>query len=183
MTLDNYTATVKAVEYLASLGHRRIGYIDRKKSQSHSSDQRRGYCDALERLGIESQCIVTAQGYDYEAGYQAALAILQRDPEITACLAYYDVMAVGAIRGFAESGKRVPQDISVIGYDCMPLARYTCPTITSVEFPVEAVAKEVCEIVIQRIQENDIHNTDFSSVKTIIIEPKLVLGESTQSIF
>mgnify|MGYP002552488778 CR=1 FL=1 len=42
---------------------------------------------ALERLGIESQCIVTAQGYDYEAGYQAALAILQRDPEITACLA------------------------------------------------------------------------------------------------
>lgn len=182
VVLDNYTATMDAVNYLVSIGHRKIGYIDRKKSQSHSNEQRRGYCDALEQLGITDTYIVTAPDYDYAGGYQAALAMLKKQPDITACLAYYDVTALGAIRGFAEAGKQVPQDISVIGYDCMPFSRYTCPIITSIEFPVQEVAQEVCRIVIQRIQENNIHNTDFSPIETVSIKPKLILGESTKPI-
>lgn len=180
--LDNYTATMEAVKYLVSIGHRKIGYIDRKKSQSHSSEQRRGYCDMLDQLGITNKCIITAPDYDYAGGYQAAAAMLREQPDITACLAYYDVTALGAIRGFVEAGKNVPQDISVIGYDCMPFSRYTCPIITSIEFPVREVAQEVCRIVIQRIRENNIHNTNFSPIETVTIKPKLILGESTKPI-
>lgn len=181
--LDNYGATIQAVDYLASLGHREIVFIDRKKSQSHSSDQRQGYCDALARLGAAEARVIIASGYDYAAGYQAASDILRKWPDITACLAYYDVIAQGAIRGFMEAGKNVPGDISVVGYDCMPFVRYASPTITSIEFPIEKVAREVCRIAIQRIRENDIHNTTFSSTETVTIEPILTIGESTKSLY
>lgn len=180
--LDNYSATAEAVRYLISLGHKKIGYIDRKKSQSHSNAQRSGYCDALREAGIEDTHIITAPGYDYDAGYQAASAMLKEHPGITACLAYYDVIALGAIRGFMDAGKNVPKDISVIGYDCMPFSRYASPTISSIEFPVKEVAQEVCRIVIRRIRENDIHNKEFSPVETVTIEPKFIVGESTKSI-
>lgn len=179
--LDNYRATMEAVNYLVSIGHRKIGYIDRKTSQSHSCEQRRGYCDMLAQLGIADPCVITAPDYDYAGGYQAAVAMLQKQPDITACLAYYDVTALGAIRGFVEAGKHVPQDISVIGYDCMPFSRYTCPIITSIEFPVQEVAQEVCRIVMRRIGENNIHNTSFSPIETVMIKPKLILGESTRA--
>lgn len=181
VALDNYTATKQAVQYLISLGHRQIGYIDRKKSQSHSSAQRNGYCDALRDNGIEDTHIVTAPDYNYEAGYQAAAVMLNEHPEITACLAYYDVIALGAIKGFMDAGKRVPQDISVIGYDCMPFSRYTSPTISSIEFPTKAVADEVCRIVIQRIKENDMHNKEVSPIETVTISPTFIIGESTKS--
>lgn len=182
VVLDNYTATKEAVKYLASIGHRKIGYIDRKKSQSHSSEQRRGYCDMLNQLGITETRIVTAPDYDYAGGYQAAVEMLKKWPDITACLAYYDITALGAIRGFVEAGKRVPQDISVIGYDCMPFSRYTSPIITSIEFPAKEVAQYVCKIVIRRILENNVHNTDFSPIETVTIAPKLIPGESTKPI-
>lgn len=180
--LDNYTATKGAVEYLISLGHRQIGYIDRKKSQSHSNDQRKGYCDALLEHGIDQTYIVTAQGYDYNAGLEAASTIIREHPEITACIAYYDVIAMGAIKGFAEMGRKTPEDVSVIGYDSMPFSHFTSPTISSVVFPVKEVAEEVCRITMQRILENRAHNTKFTSLETVKLSPQFFVGESTKRI-
>lgn len=124
--------------------------------------------------------MITAEGYDYQAGLIAAGQMLEKWPDITACLAYYDVIAFGAIRGFHEKGKKVPEDISVIGYDCMPFSRYACPTITSVEFPVEAIARRVCNVTMSRIREKDAHNRVFAPAHTFVITPKLVVGESTK---
>ena len=173
--VDNRHGAFEAVEYLISNGHRNIGYIDRKTAQSHSIDQRQGYLEALQAHGITPphSYIVSASGYSYEAGYDAAKHLMDKNPEITAIFAYYDVAALGAVRADYDRGKRVPEDMSIIGYDGMPFSQFTQPRLSTVLFPVEQLAQSVCKLVISRLQSEE-----GAESRAIIITPHLIQGES-----
>lgn len=182
VTLDNYFGATLAVEHLIGLGHRNICFIDRKIKQSHSEEQLRGYKDALKKAGIKKQFIIQAESYDYNAGKAAAVEAMRTMPGITAFFGYYDVIAFGAIRGVSECGKKVPEDISVIGYDAMPFAMNACPKLTSIQFPISEIAKKVFEIITLRLEEKEKNCLGETPYQNIVLQPKLIAGESTAKI-
>ena len=178
--LDNVKGTYAAMNHLIELGHRSIGYIDRKMDQSHSLEQKLGYKKALEDHSIpfDQRNIVRADDYNYEAGITAIKTLLQKNPHITAVIAYYDIIAMGALRGISDLGYSVPEDISVIGYDGMPLTNVSWPRLTTVNFPVERTAKATCNLLIQRLEQEA---GLVTKEKDIVIVPKLIVRDSTAS--
>jgi len=176
--VDNFQGTHEAINYLIGLGHTAIGYIDRKVDQSHSLEQKLGYKKALEDHGIpfDAANMVRADDYDYESGVSAVKKLLQNNPKLTAIFAYYDITALGAMRGILELGYRVPEDFSVIGYDGMPFTKVSWPRLTTVFFPEYRIAKATCELLIKRLDRDDSRN---EKEKDIVIVPKLIVQEST----
>ena len=170
--------TCDAIAYLIHLGHRHIGYIDRKVDQSHSLEQKLGYKKALEEGGVpfERANVVRAEGYDYHAGITAAKALVHGHPALTAVFAYYDILALGAIRGILDLGYRIPDDFSVVGYDGMPVAQASSPRLTTVEFPIHRVAKNVCDLLMRRLEREGGRE---QKEQDIIIAPKLIVRDST----
>jgi LacI family transcriptional regulator len=178
--VDNVKGTYEAIKYLIGLGHQAIGYIDRKVDQSHSLEQKLGYKKALEEHGIpiDSSNIVRADDYDYASGMTAVKKLIQKNPQLTAVFAYYDITALGALRGILEMGYRVPEDFSVIGYDGMPITKVSWPRLTTVSFPAYRIAKTTCDLLIKRLKRDDGRN---EKEEDIVIVPKLIVQDSTAS--
>ena len=130
---DNYRGGFLATEHLIALGHRRIGCIARPVLLSHSQERIQGYQAALEKHGIPlDDRLIAAGGYRLENGYEAIQYLLGLDQPPTAVFTYNDIMAIGAIRALRERGLHVPRDFSVVGYDDIPDAAYSCPALTTV---------------------------------------------------
>lgn len=120
--IDDYAAGQTAVRHLLSLGHRRIGHItgmpDEVSAWSPPSGRRRGWQDTLSRAGVPVPPEWLVSGYfDIEGGRESAEALLKQAPEITAIFAASDEMAMGALIAARAAGRRVPEDLSVIGVD------------------------------------------------------------------
>jgi LacI family transcriptional regulator len=172
--VDNVQGLKAATRYLLELGHRSIGYIDRKIDQSHSIEQKTGFRLALAEAGLspESRSVVRAGGYDYKSGVAAAQRLIEKNPALTAIIAYYDITALGALRGLADLGYRIPQDISLIGYDGMPVTEVACPRLTTVSFPVHQIARAACNLLMKRLEQ-------AGEPQDIVIVPELIVRDST----
>lgn len=182
VVVDNFRGSYEIVNYLIQLGHREIGYIDRKTFLSHSIDQRKGYISGLKdnNIEIKDSNVVIADGYSYDSGYKAAQQLLKNNPKITAIFGYYDVIAFGAMRAIKDMGYQIPKDFSIVGYDSMPFTRFAYPSLTTVSFPVEELAISAVDLVIERLEEKDKkEEKNVIEPKKIIITPKLVIGETT----
>ena len=131
---DDVLAAEMAIDHLVSLGHRRIGVIGGNWEVSDTTVQRGQGCrNAFRKWDIpfgDEQ--YEAVRFSYEDGYRAAKALLERNPDLTAIFAMSDVMAIGAIRAIRDLGSRVPEDVSVVGFDGLALGEYTVPRLTTV---------------------------------------------------
>jgi len=176
--VDNVRGTHDAITHLIDLGHRAIGYIDRKVDLSHSLDQMRGYRQALAEHGLsfDPALVVRAEGYDYAAGVAAARSMITHHPELTAIFAYFDITALGAMRAILDLGYRIPEDFSVVGCDGMPFTDVSAPRLTTISFPVQRVAKTACDLVMERLERGE---EGKERVKDIVIVPKLAVRDST----
>jgi LacI family transcriptional regulator len=105
-------------------------------------------------------------------GYPFAKQLLSRNRPFTALFAYNDISAIGAIRAFQEHGLRVPQDISVMGFDDIPGAMFQTPSLTTVRQPLNRMGEVAAQTLLERI-EGSVEDSD------IAIEPELVVREST----
>lgn len=133
VTTDDVEAAECAMEYLLESGHRRIGVIAGDLSCSGPSRLRyEGCLLALERCGLTlpDECCATAR-YAFQDGYDAALRLLEQ-PGLTAIFAMSDVMAIGAMRALHDRGLRIPEDISVIGFDGLELGEFYTPKLTTI---------------------------------------------------
>jgi len=176
--VDNVKGTHDAIAHLIGLGHTAIGYIDRKIDHSHSLEQKAGYRKALEEHGIafEKENLVRADGFDYHSGLVAVKVLLAHRPRLTAVFAYYDITAMGAMRGILDLGLRIPEDVSVVGYDGMPFTIASSPRLTTIEFPVHKIAKSTCDLLMRRLEETD----GMDGPETdIVITPRLTVRDST----
>ncbi|MCL1895266.1 MAG: LacI family transcriptional regulator [Clostridiales bacterium] len=179
--VDNYEGQYEIINYLVGMGHKRIGYIDRKQEQSHSRDQKRGYVDALKNNGIEPdpKWVVNTGGHDFNSGVEAVKALVSRTPEVTAIAAYYDVIAFGAIRGLIDMGYSVPGDYSVVGYDGMKFTEVTVPRLTTVLAPVDMMARNVCDLVLNKMDGlSGNGGQEQAEPVDVVIKPSLVIRES-----
>jgi LacI family transcriptional regulator len=131
------SAAAAMAEYLLGLGHRRIGYIAGPRGMKSTRERLEGFCDALEKHGCKPARDMLARGaYTYESGVGCAKTLLSNPAPPTAIFASNDEMAVGAINAAREMGLRVPEDVSVAGFDDSSLATRITPTLTTIRRPV-----------------------------------------------
>jgi LacI family transcriptional regulator len=130
---DNVDGAAQAVRHAYALGHRRIATITGLVETKPGADRIRGYRDELRRLGLGYRDEYLAYGDFYaESGHAAAAALLALDEPPTAIFAASDMMALGVIRAATEAGLRVPDDLSLIGFDDMQLVEHVQPPLTTI---------------------------------------------------
>ena len=114
-----------------------------------------GFLDAFRRYGLEfdAQRFYYAGRFSYENGYTGMQAILRRAPEVTAVFAMADVIAIGAMRALADAGRRVPDDVSIIGYDGLKIGSFYTPKLTTISQQVEPLARRGFDILMQCMEQ------------------------------
>lgn len=153
---DDRNGAYQAVHYLTEQGHRKIGLIKGKEGFSNSSKRSDGYEIAMLEAGliIDKKLIATGK-FDVISGYNAMSKILQRNKEIpTAMFCSNDEMAFGAIKAILEKGLRVPEDISIVGFDDIEMCEYSTPELTTVRREVVGIAYSGTKILFEMLDDN-----------------------------
>lgn len=137
LTFENREGGRELTEHLIALGHRRIGYIAGPQERTTTRHRLEGHREALAAAGLQDDPERTAHGpYDRESGYHATLGLLDRDTGLTAIVAANDSVALGACAALRERGLRIPQDVSVAGFDDLPFSVDAVPALTTVRLPL-----------------------------------------------
>ena len=177
VTTDDKAAAKLAVDHLFALGHRHIGVLSGFTDMSYTSISR--YLGAKESFAehqaeFDEERQVVSNYFTISHGYAAMEKLLEKMPEVTAVFAMADVMAIGAIRAIHDRGLRVPEDISVIGFDGLDVGRYMVPRLTTIRQHREVIAVRSVEILLGCIEG--------AMQKVREVEPfHLVPGESVRS--
>lgn len=172
------SAAAAMAEYLLELGHRRIGYIAGPKGMKSTRERLEGFCQALEKHGCKPARGMLARGaYTFESGKECARVLLANPVPPTAIFASNDEMAVGAINAAQELGLKVPEDLSVAGFDDSILATRITPTLTTIRRPVRQMAQLA---TIKLVAAIDGREEDARSA--IMVDALLVARNSTRSI-
>ena len=171
---DDYNGAEQAVRHLASLGHTRIGFINGPPDVIPSQNRFRGYCAALENHGIAFDRVLLKHGIweKPESGYAAATELLALTDPPTAIFAANDVMAAGVIDAVHALGLRVPDDVSVIGYDDRDMAKFLKPALTTVRLPMAQIGSTAAERLIRCVEEG------ASLVDSVFIRCELIVRDS-----
>lgn len=156
---DSYEAGYEVTRHLINLGHRRFGFVDSMDNYD-CMERKRGFCDALQENGLEYYAQDIVQGYCNEnIAYSAILAQankakLNRDSLPTAIVCGNDLSAIGTIKALKILGYRVPEDISVVGFDDIEIAQYFTPSLTTVRNPIEKQGRCAVEAMVNMLEEN-----------------------------
>ncbi|MCX8579777.1 MULTISPECIES: substrate-binding domain-containing protein [unclassified Gilliamella] len=149
IALDDRYGSYIAVKHLIQNGHRKIGYLCSNHEISDASDRLNGYKDALSEFNIEiEQNLITYSSPDEIGGEEAMKSLLERNRNITAIACYNDSMAAGAMSVLYDNDLKIPADISVIGFDDLLMANYLHPKLTTVRYPLQAMAEQAAELAL-----------------------------------
>ncbi|MDP2401328.1 MAG: GntR family transcriptional regulator [Candidatus Cloacimonadaceae bacterium] len=169
VTIDNFNSCNNSVEYLLSLGHRRIGFISGLMDSDICKDRLQGYKNALARFGVQPEKELLFKGdYSFESGERAGKYFASLPHPPTAIMCANDSMAIGAMKVIRESGLRIPQDISIIGFDDILVASMVFPSLTTNAAPIEEMAAKAVEILLAEIEG------EHAGFLHVILEAKLV---------
>lgn len=172
---DNFRGGYLATQHLIQLGHRRIGCIARPVGLSHSQERILGYQAALSGYGLPvDETLVAKGGFRLQDGRRVTFQLLDLVPPPTAIFAYNDIMAIGALRAAHERGLCVPDDFSVVGFDDIPQAAFTCPALTTVSQPKLDMGRRGAELLLDLID-----GTGPPVEGDVPLEVRLVVREST----
>ena len=177
--VDNAAGTRMAVQHLIGLGHRRIAVIAWPEDSLTGSYRLQGYLEAMEeaRLEIDPAWIVRTEHAE-ASGREAMRVLLTLPPDRrpTAVVTMSDLMAIGAMNALYEAGLQPGRDVSVVGFDDVPMAQYLRPPLTTVRQPVAEVGKLVVEMLLRMIRGEPLPS------RRVLVQPKLIVRESTGSV-
>lgn len=150
LAIDNHGGAAAMVQHLLAAGHRDIAFI-RGAARNHDARERlRGYRAAIRAAGLPRRASRELPGdFTEQSGHAAALMALRLDPRPTALFAANDAMAVGALSALRECGVRVPDDIAVVGFDDIPVARYLTPPLTTVHLGISTLGARAATILLR----------------------------------
>ena len=159
VAIDNEHAAFDAVSYLCNEGHRHIGIITTGAGDlSIGTARTRGYMNALSKYGIDKNELYFDMGaYTFETAYEAMNRLLDKAPELTAVFAISDIMAIGASKAILDRGLKIPEDISVVGFDDIDYAAFFNPTLTTVRQPVREIAISTGELMVGLLESVESH--------------------------
>jgi len=170
--MDNITGAHRAVDHLIQLGHRRIGLISARKDAQESVDRVEGYLKALEENDIMvDKSLMFSGEFSHRSGHQGMQHLLEQRPTGVFCTS--DGQAVGALLAIREAGLRVPEDISVVGYDDLPVAGYTTPPLTTIRQPIYDLGHQVCSRLIDMVEDTSV------TPSRQLIQPTLIVRKTT----
>lgn len=172
---DNRKASRSMTEYLLSLGHRRIGLVVGPFSRIERVQERHaGYRDALEAHGLsyDPSLVVESRSYSLLNGEEAMTRLLGANPLPTAVFAASDVLAMGVLRTLRVRGYRVPEDISLAGFDDVDFAAYCEPPLTTVRVPGHEMGRLAAEVLLERIENGN------APVRQYALDTDLIIRES-----
>jgi LacI family transcriptional regulator len=170
---DDYHGAVCAVEHLIALGHHRIAHIAGSDRISTAYTRRCAYQETLQRHGLPVDPALIAAGSFREAGgYEAMRALLARPEPPTAVFAVNDLAAAGALRALSEAGLRVPHDVSVVGFNDIPMVAQTTPPLTTLRLPLHAMGVAAAERLLAILSGEEV-------TEPIVVPVELIRREST----
>lgn len=170
----NWTGAVSATEHLTGLGHRRIGFVAGTPGLWCSRARLDGYRAGLDAAGIAfDPALVTEGDFDYQSGFRAGCKLLDLAELPTAVFAASDQMALGVYEAVRKKGLLVPEDVSVIGFDDLPEARWASPPLTTVRQPLAEMGKLAARTVLRMVQGESLESP------RVELATRLVVREST----
>jgi LacI family transcriptional regulator len=179
IALNHRRAAELALDHLVGMGHREIAII---KGQNFSSDteprwQAIRHAASRAQIKLNPKLVAQLEGDtpSHEPGYFAAQRLLASDTPFTALFTFNDVSAIGAIRALREAGLRVPQDVSVVGFDDVQSAAFQNPSLTTVRQPLRTMGMLAAEALVRQIAAHP----DHPPSKQLVVDPELVVREST----
>ena len=169
INLGNKKAAETITEYLLENGHREIAFVDGPEKLYTSFLRREGLKDKLKENGLElpDELIFTGD-FSFEGGRKAALELIDKIDQFTAVFAANDATALGLIWELNNQGIKVPDDISVVGIDDLPEAKYSYPPLTTVSLPIHQLGTNIGKYLLENLKEKK--NSDFSNVELKLIE-------------
>lgn len=171
VTTDNALGAKKAVEHLASLGHKHIGMINGHEDAFVSQERLNGYREALKECGLSfrSEWVVSGN-FEEKKAEKAAQELINRHKEVTAIFCASDLMALGALKACKELGLHVPKEMSIVGYDNIVLASYSSPNLTTVGQEVYQIGYEAADLLIEMLEGKETNMKRYLDTKLIIRE-------------
>jgi LacI family transcriptional regulator len=174
--VDNYRGGVLAGAYLVSLGHQRIGCVAAPPDSGLAVERVAGLRSALADAGIDlpDSAIFTGD-FEHGSGEAAVQTLLEHHPDLTAIFAANDHMALGVIKGLRRVGRRIPDDISVIGFDNISFCTIVSPELTTIAQPIIEVGQRVIQLLIMHIHE------PTAPPEVVVLQPTLIIRESCRA--
>jgi len=172
--IDNRAAARSMVEYLISLGHKRIGVISGLKDNPHAIDRLEGYKEALASAGIPFEKELIAEGdFTMWSGLNAAFQFCNMKNRPTAIFSMNDEMAIGAMQTLKNQGFKIPDDISVTGFDDIAYAKYSDPALTTISQPAEEMGKMAMDMLLKVIEGEPL------SQRECVLPTEFIIRKST----
>jgi LacI family transcriptional regulator len=173
--VNNAKGAYDATRHLIELGHRRIGCITGLVNSQLSDERVAGYRMALADAGIAFDELLLQRGdYMPPSGQLGAEALLAQPDPPTAIFAFNDLMAMGALQAINRLGRRIPDDVAVIGFDGVALAEHTCPPLSTIEQPIPEMAASAIQRLLDRI-----NGKAPPHGRVVITDPRLITRAST----
>ncbi len=173
---DSYGGARAAMHHLAELGHRRVAFVTGAEQLASAHQRRRAYDDAVSVLGLAREPGLVIQGdYTLAGGRRAAAQLLKLKPRPTAVFASNDLSALGLMAVLQESGLKIPDDLSVIGFDDLPAATQVHPALTTVRQPIEDLGRVAVNTLLALIAGRP------AAAEQVSLPTELVVRQSTRA--
>jgi len=187
IVLDHHKAVESALHHLYELGHRRIAFMRGPRAIPDSDYRWESIEQVAGEIGlpIDANLVIRIDAASWsmktgqhpmapEIGYKPMQGLLEKTRDFTAVFCFNDIAAIGAIRALKDAGRRVPEDVSVVGFDDIQSAAYSTPSLTTVRQPLFEMGQRGAQILLERIA-----NREGSHATEVVMEPELVVREST----
>lgn len=175
ISVDNYEGAVLAVQHLIEQGKRHIAHISGPEGNFEAFERKRGYLDVMKQNGLEP---ILAPGDFTEASGALAMSqwLLEGAHKIEAVFAANDMMAIGAMMTLRDKGLSVPSDMLMVGFDDIPIARLTAPSLSSIKVGIYELGHKALELLFEALEQQEAFVP-----KTLILKPQLIVRESSRS--
>ncbi|HHW47904.1 MAG TPA: LacI family transcriptional regulator [Clostridiaceae bacterium] len=174
--VDEYSGTRNAIEYLIKSGHTKIAIIKGPESFITSRERYNGYIDALRENGLNvNELYIKMGGFTPDSGFEAMDSLLRLEDRPTAVFASNDLMAVGAMKACSRWNIKIPDDISILGFDDMDFSMYLSTSLSTVRKPRKLMGQKGASILLDILEKGQV------SEKACILKTDLIIRESTKS--
>ncbi|MRS14970.1 HTH-type transcriptional regulator GalS [Enterobacteriaceae bacterium RIT691] len=181
--LDNVSGAMMATRMLLNQGHTKVGYLASSHHIEDNQLRHEGWLRAMNEHGIAAPEAWVGTGTpDMQGGEAAMVELLGRNQGLTAVFAYNDNMAAGALTALKDNGIAVPQHLSLIGFDDIPIARYTDPQLTTVRYPIVSMAKLATELALMGAAGKLDREATHCFMPTLVRRHSVALKQSVGSI-
>ncbi len=171
--VDNFSGAYKATNHLIELGHERIGVIMASPDMKESIDRIEGYKKALTDAGVPfREDFISVGDYSQKHGMTTIQQWIRKDVDLSAVFCMSDTLGMGALLALNQEGISVPEKMALVGFDDLPISRYTIPPMTTVQQPIYEKGKRAAKLLIRQIED------DGSKVVHENLEPRLMVRES-----